>query len=634
VQKFALDRQDSHCIFWFSAESPETIQAAVKEVDAKISSQGSRTSSLRQPFKDWLAKEHVPWLLIFDNAHEGFDVTGLCPRGKGKIIITSRHRIRGPSADLVSMKVGPLSPADAGFLFKQTWERQRRSAPLSQAPAIPSNSALSFLQGRPLAIVLAASHLALTCQNWTSTVSQLSALVEETVPDSADVDPLIWKWVWLVLEDLGPSESQFLALLAILDSTCIPMELLDSMNYRPLLPRVTKLGLVRSGADHIKQFLYIPLAIRDCLHRFLELQSNEFHNAILQQATDTLDTIVWVSDTETAADASHRQKTLETVLPHIREVCLRAKSFGLSLEDAMADRLQVLSAHALGQASSHLIERSHRQFWRAWLVSNGFDFPDTMAVDEDESEFIELSTLPPWISAEPDPSSESGQHLRSLVLESLCTFYQDDLVKCLLMGAIGHCWHGIREDVFELVRQFPNAPQDSTRLEQMNDAIEKGATRGLMTGAKSVVQSEKMRQHFLVVGKHHLNQIVSIIATSLEDCCDEGDFDDELLKSAISTSLEPYAFRAFPVMGQGFVGLFRGTITGPLCSVLESSFPRGSAPSLDSLETSAAFIVGECSTGLLEERSRKLAKAYWEIIEAMTVTVDGTAAERNDRAQS
>ncbi|ORY01197.1 hypothetical protein BCR34DRAFT_606036 [Clohesyomyces aquaticus] len=284
-------------------------------------------------------------------------------------------------------------------------------------------------------------------------------------------------------------------------------------------------------------------------------------------------------------------------------------------------RLQGLSSHALGEATSQLINRCHRQFWRTWLLGNGFDCPDWIATDEDEFEPLNTEALASWIRVESDPRSEPGQHLHSLIMSCLFLFYQKELQKCLLLGAIGNCWHGIREDVFEFTQRLPNVPKDNERVEQMNDAIEKGATKGLVNGVKRAVQNEQMRDYIEKMGKRYLGQIVNIVTASLEDRCSEPWLDDELIRLAIISSLETYSMKAFPSMGRGFADLFRGFMKDLLCNVVEGYFPRGSAPSLESLENSSAFTVGECSIGLLEERSRKVTKGYFEIVEAMSLLI-------------
>jgi hypothetical protein len=590
----------------------------MEELKSNIPSSGSRTSSLRTPFKDWLVKQDAPWLIVFDNAYDGFDFSGLYPPGKGKIIITSRPKPGVADSLTTSLRVGPLAPSEACSIFIEAWRHQRRGISVPHPPSVLPDSALASFEGRPLAIVLAATQLALTCQDWNLTLSQLRDLVDETAPEPGDLDPLIWKWVWLMLEELTPSESQFLALLVVLDSTIIPIQLLDSINYRLFLPRMTKFGLIHTHMHLSKPYLFVPLAIRNCLYQFLQLQSNEFHRSIIREATNLLDAVV----TSCKVNDYASRKVLEMTHPRFRQVCLCTKRFGLSPDRTMTDLAQTLSACALGGASSRLIDCCHTHFWKTWLVNNEFGFPDHIPTDEDESQFIEPPILPSWITPEPVTSSESAKHLHSFVFELLADFYQDDLTKCLLMGAIGHCWHGIREEIFGFVKELPNAPQDQSRLELFNDAIEQGAANdGLVSAARDVYQTLTKDQQFSTEGKRRTMQAVSIIVACLEDFYQEEDVDDEHLRSAISAALKPYHLRGCGVIGQAFLGTFRGTVTAFLCSVLESAFPRGSAPSLESLKSSAAFIVGECSTTELEKRSRKIAKGYWEVNEAMSIFI-------------
>lgn len=617
MRRFAYDQQRRYTIFWFSAETPETIQAGIKEAALKITSQASlgRTGDNATPFKDWLAKQHVPWLVVIDNAYDGLDIKDLYPPHKGKVIITSRHTALRTGADFIVNEVAPLSISEAKSLFKVTWERQRHSERQSHAPSWPSSSALAMLHGRPLAIVLAASQLAWTCADWGSTLNQLNALAEETAPNAANLDELIWKWVWHIVEELNSTEINLLAILAVLDSTCISMNLLDSITYKPLLPRLTKLGMIQVRTDHRTQYLHIPLAIRDCLHRYLEMQPDNFQHAILQRAVALLNTVLYSFDD---ADARYHREVFEIALPHVRKLCLLMARFMLPLEVTLVNRLRILSVHALSKANSGLTKHCHKQFSRIWLLNNGYDCPEWIGAEEDGSEFIDPVVLPSWIPVEQNGSSEQDQRFRPAVLRSLSSIFVDDLEKCLLMGAMGHCWHGVREDIYDFVRQLPNAPQDSSRLEAINNAIEKGATHGLMIAVRESIANEELRRQLLQIGQCHVDHIVSMIMVSLGEYYIEDEFNEDLLKSAAAISLKSYSLRAFKMTSQGFADLFRGSTNAILCSVIEAHFARGSMPELESLEKTSAFVISECSKNSLEERSRKIAKGCWEIIEAMS----------------
>jgi hypothetical protein len=629
VYEFASRCQGSLSIFWVCAESLETIQQGFKQVSHRISLERHPTSShnRKQLFRDWLSTEHhAKWMVIFDNAHHGLDLRDLLPYKGGKVIITSRHTDVKTDAGFITKDVPPLLPAEATELFLSRWKLHNHAGREYHTMLPSVESVLEDLHDRPLAVVLAASCVA--SMRLDSAQEHLQILQEEESSDAGHLDKKIWKWVCHLLEELNPAELNLLTLLAIFDGRCISDEFLDSISggnagedtvfsgrqYSRSLQRLISLQLIQRRSDPWKQYLHIPMAIRNCLWHYVAIR-HDLSIVLIKEGMYLLHSAFTNTNHE---DSSRMRTFLETIYPHCRTLFLSIKQHALSPNDDVLSILPSLSAYALGEATSEATSRCHKQFWRTWLLCNNFNLPESTSAEDDGAQHIDPAVFPSWVVERQNIGSTSRQLLLQRVYDSISAFFMDDIKQCLLLSAIGQSWHGVREEVFQYAKELPNAPQDNAIMREITNAIDNGGCAGLQTAVAQCVRDEGFNAELLSLGRRSINYVAEIITCSLTDSDHEfPEVTSELLESAVSVSLNWFLFLSFNMIGGAFVDLFKGRITAAVCSVIEPGMTSNSNVAPESFESVTAFMVSTLAGSLFRERSRRVSRGYWEVVGAM-----------------
>jgi hypothetical protein len=101
-------------VFWFSAESPRSIERGLKSISRLDYPRGRKLKT----FKDWLSVDHQgPWVAVFDNAYPGLDLRGLLLKTGGKVIITARHTDIWTGSGFARKTMPTFEPKDAVEFF-------------------------------------------------------------------------------------------------------------------------------------------------------------------------------------------------------------------------------------------------------------------------------------------------------------------------------------------------------------------------------------------------------------------------------------------------------------------------------------------------------------------------------------
>jgi len=630
VNEFASRQEGKLSVFWFCAESTETIQQGFKLVSHRIS-QERRCTALqngKQPFKDWLTKEHrAKWLVIFDNAHKGLNLQDLLPCNGGKVIITSRHTDIKTDVPFITKVVQPLTAAEATDLFLAKWEQYHCSERIQHTVLPSAASVFGKLHDRPLAIVLAASCVA--SMRLIVAQEHIQILDEEESPDEGPLDKRNWTWFHHLLEELTPTESNLLTLLSIFDSTQISEEFLDiigsgnlgaetaffSQQYPRSLQRLISLQLVQRRSDPWKQYLCISVATRECLSHHIAMHQ-DLNEQLIREGMDLLQSAF--NNTNTG-DASLMDIFLEAIYPHCRALCLSIKQHHLSLNNGFLHPLSALSTYALGQATSEARRCCYRQYMRTWLLCNNFNLPESTLAEDDGAQHIDPSNVPSWIFKDQETNPTSRQQLHREVFGTISSFLMIDVKDCLLLGAIGRSWHGVREEVFQYARELPNAPRDSPVMREVINSIDKGGCAGLQSPVAKSVRDEGFNTQLLNIGRRSLNYIAEIVTACLVDSNGNKlpEVTSEVLESAVSESMNWFKCHSFQMISGAFDDLFNGYIKEAVCTVIEPGMTSGSNVDSDSFESVTGFMVDTFAGSVFQERSRRVARGYWEVVGAM-----------------
>ncbi|KAE9377690.1 hypothetical protein N431DRAFT_527699 [Stipitochalara longipes BDJ] len=247
--------------------------------------------------------------------------------------------------------------------------------------------------------------------------------------------------------------------------------------------------------------------------------------------------------------------------------------------------------------------------------------PESTTAEDDGAQDIDIPTIPPWISRDQEVKPALQTPLQRLVLDSIRDFFLKDVKQCLLMAAISRPWHGVREDIFQYTRELPNAPRESPIMRQIIDSIDKGGCAGLQSAAARSCRDEGFNKELRDLGRRSLNHIAELVTFCLSEVYgnDSSEITPEILQSAVTTSMEWYQFSSFFMIGGAFHDLFEGTIKATVCSVIEPSITSGSNVEPESFERVVAFMVDTVTEKNFQQRSKRVARGYWEVVGAMGV---------------
>jgi hypothetical protein len=584
----------------------------------------------QQEFKDWLKKEHRgKWLIVFDNAPEHLDIRDLLPTKGGKVIITSRHSSFKTDAAFITNLAPSLGPDGATGLFLAKWKHYHPTERY-QPDFFPSASAvIQRLHDRPLAIILAAS--CVSQMRFSIAQEHIQILDGEEVSDAGLLDPKIWRWFYHLLDVLTPAESNLLSLFSIFDSTYIADNFLDfitschsdeetilsSRQYNRSLQRLITLQLVQRKSDPWKQHLCISLAIRECLSHHIG-RHPDLKRRLLK---DGMDLLALTFQNISAGEGTDLKEFLDCAYPHTRTLCLLIKDTPLSLSQDFRIYLWALSTYALSQAVSELKSRCHKQYLRTWLVCNNFSLPESTSAEHDGTQDIDIPIIPPWISRDQEVKLALQTQLQRLVLDSIGDFFLKDVKQCLLMAAISRAWHGVREDIFRYTRELPNAPRESPIMRQIVDSIDKGGCAGLQSAATRSCRDEGFNRELRDLAHRSLNHIAELVTFCLSEVYgnESSDVTPEVLQSAVTTSMEGYQFSSFFMIAGAFDDLFEGSIKAAVCSVIEPSITSGSNVEPEGFERVVAFMLDTLAPKDFQQRSKRVARGYWEVVGALGV---------------
>ena len=568
---------------------------------------------------EWLSNEsHGRWILVFDNAQPGLDLRGIVPPKGGKVIITSRHTDVRTHTGFITRDVPPLSPSEAVDVFLSRWERlfysgrRHHTIPPSMSPPIES------LSDRPLAAVLAASCAGSLPLH--SALEHLQILYEEDAPAPGNIDPKIWKWFSNMMEELSPVESSLLMLLAMFDWKQIPDDFLDALRAGTVrdhqfvslrsIQRLVSLQLLQRQNDPSTPYLRIPAVIQDCLNHYLSEHGDQAPD-LAREGSD------WLSSAFNRAFTSFDRLTkfLKVMNPHCRAFCLSLKRFSIPPDNNLSDRLRTMSIYFLDKSISTALKRSTTQFWRTWMISNSFALPKQTYAEDDQTQYIEPTILPPGVFEQRDPASvamPADQRIRT----SIYSVLWEDLKSSVLMGAIGSAWHGIREEQFAFVHSLQGELHDNALMREITNAIDKGGNAGLQRAVGLCLRDEVLKSELMdCMGCDTINEIAKLVSYGLQD--NTSRISQDVIDSAVSGGLDLFKGSSFFEIGGAFDKVLSGQVELVLRSVLEPSMTSRADP--ESFERVTTFTVMQMSETPFRERVRTVARGYWQVVGATQI---------------
>jgi hypothetical protein len=188
------------------------------------------------------------------------------------------------------------------------------------------------------------------------------------------------------------------------------------------------------------------------------------------------------------------------------------------------------------------------------------------------------------------------------------------------IAAVGQCWHGVREDIFEFLRNHPNlSPRNAAQIDAIIDFIDKGACTGLHSMISTYLRSDEYVLEAKRACEAALGDVINLVTAGLSSSgvdftgmhaqtLDEAKLGMQKAWDDVSTS-------SFYQMCGAFESTFKGHVEHTLRADLESRLSLTMEPS--GYETITAFMVRFLVESSVKKRMNLVSRGYWEVMSAM-----------------
>jgi hypothetical protein len=231
--------------------------------------------------------------------------------------------------------------------------------------------------------------------------------------------------------------------------------------------------------------------------------------------------------------------------------------------------------------------------WRTWLLNNNFPLNEANKGEDDGAELTVHPAFPSWLVERATAESEIHQNLWNAICDSIVSSFLEHAKTSAMPAAVGQCWHGVREDVFEFIRTHEHAPRDESQLGSIVNPIDSGACTRLQSAVAIHIRSEDYNSEMREDGAKSLKNLIDIVTAVIANSgIFFSDFSSEALiaaKTAVSSSWKVLKTSSFFQICGAFEDVFKESVAGILCSVTAPGLTSYVEP--DSFENTTGFIV-------------------------------------------
>ncbi|MCJ1388782.1 hypothetical protein MMC18_001632 [Xylographa bjoerkii] len=641
---FASQCQDRYSVFWFSAESPDTLQDWANRASYRLDpcGYGEYFRNHQATFRDWLMDErNGRWIVVFDDAHLNTDLQDIVPQpvAWGKIIITSRRRDLKCHFPLTVTGIPPLSSAEGVSLF---WSQCRWTS-ISESTEIDTKSSIlpfvEDIRGRPLAIVLAAS--CVRSLKPSSAIEYLRILDKQHTPTSSHLEPKLSKWLSLAMDELSSTDSRdskVLTLLAILNSKNISEQVLDALCASVLADRgaherdfmrSTSFGrsarhlisyhLLRREKNPWNGYFALPTTVQEVLSSRLA-KDKEYSLAVADTAASLLCAAYNAKNTSSFAEF---RDFMAGIHPHCRTVCLTMTGLSYRSDAITRNFLAAMAVYCLAEAIHEGIERCIKQFWRTWIVQNGYPEPLSSTNVDDGSDELETVPVPLWLSQRHISNEEPRQIAPPdfSIYQAIYDILWKNLRDSITISLVGSAWQGIRDEIFQGVRANREFRTDA-EVSAIIDFIDKGGCEGLISATVRCIHSDDFKDEVMdSLGVGVLDEIYKLIECAIGDT--DIELPKDLLITTVSDALEFLMGTTFHETSGAFAD-----VLSPLRSMISVLIDAAKSGSLDSFQNIVSFTVDQTAGTPIRNRAVSVARAFWEVLGAAQVWIAAAILNR------
>ncbi|KAL8819729.1 MAG: hypothetical protein Q9191_007669, partial [Dirinaria sp. TL-2023a] len=642
AHEFATCMLGSHSVFWLSGQSTDAVQSWIKHACCKIHPD-FYSSDLRSDYaslREWLMNEgNGKWLLIVDDLRCEDELQKLLPNPIpwGKLLVTSRQESLRFKSPMEKLLLPPLTTEEGTSLF---WSRSHPMiSSTALAESLPELPMIRDLCDIPAALVFAASCTMSTTPS--SIPSYLSVLEEESGLIGPVVDSKPLKWAFIAIKDLDPAELTIIkqifmfcswkiskeALEVILapsrlrssrsDSHVIPRQVLQRC-----LDRLVNRRLLQRQRDPWCQYYSMPTIIGDALHRNLASDQAQF-----QIAAETARSLLRKAfQAKKFNDVTDLETFMSIIEPHYRAIPSHSTAWPEHFNAEPGGLPEGMALYYIVKAIDEGVGRSTKQFWRKWMLQNGYELSQQTArmTEDEQNEPLDVDPTTPIRSLGlADANIDMNDTLDSLRISSSI---KDTLWKALrdsiTVGMIGSGWHGIREDIFDYIRQNSNSRSD-VEVAAIIDFIDKGACDGLINAIKSYVHGDVFKEEMM--GNSGAD-VVYDLAELVYRITDERDLipDITIVSAAVEKALGFLMHSTFLAVSRAFDGMLH-PLKSTLKTMLEGPL-KGSSP--DSFEKFTSFIISYMSAPNVKSHALSAGRAFWDVISTSQIWLAAAIVSR------
>ena len=619
----------THSVFWISGQSSDTTQDWVDRASCKIKPDftvelGNNITQLR----DWLMDPaNGRWVLIVDDLcyQSGLQKLVPSPVSWGIILITCRQSNANLHFDSTNVCMPSLTPEEALrlFLTSSNLISGTNPEPSRADPMLPLRKITSGLCDSPAAIVFAAS--CTTSKNPASVANYLSMLEEEDSISGGPWNSKTMQWASIMFGELKLAERSVLTQLYLFSPNKYTEEfielMLSSSRFRYVnghflqrqpfwsaLEQLTRRGCLQRDRDPRTQGHSMPRLMQEVLEQKLASDRDNFGTAAGIAKIILCDVFKGID----LRNMSEFQAVMSTLSPHHR--ALSHKHMGrLERSDLEIEGLTgAIFLHYIMKATGQGMQRSLRQSWRRWMGQNGYELSGSsaMTTDDDGIEFVDNDSIPSWLYDRSASNGSLSNNTRgqSSFTSSLKEILWKSLRDSITIGIIGSGWHGIRDEIFDFVRENRNSRSD-TEVAAIIDYIDKGACAGLIQIVKKYVHGDVFKEKMMVKTGA---DVIHDLSRLLDQVLDDGtmDLEDTAITDGVQGALEFLMAFTFREISRSFDAMLV-PLKSFLNTLIESPL-KGSSP--DSFQSIVSFTVETMSESYVQSFALSAGRAFWDVL--------------------
>ena len=545
-------QQGSYTIFWFAAESLDSLQSWYERASLCIAPNRFKefTRDHYQAVTQWLLDPaNGRWILIFDNVNPDLNFGAILPGNVpwGKIMFTSHttdilRETKHQSDEPIFMQIPLLSRDEAVTLFMS----RCADLNLTEAQRLEVVRFSSSVRYSPLALTVAGTHF----QKYRK-VSDLTAAHHDSSDNSG---VLTERLTSQLLEDGRMNQRILLWFLYLLGRSSVSMNILNvcqrsrgrlrnsqsateflrTSNTGSAISHWVSIGFLQRETSPSGPIFIIPRSVQTAIEKDLA-NDPEQSESILNLG---LRLVAALHEENGRQSIEGVAKGIEMTIPTFRSLCTAAKSMSVVVPDDTGAYLQRAALHYIEETVDEGRILFKKLFWRQWLSSFQYSQPAYAAGEEYTLLAVPTFWCPIWLETQIQSNDDlEDLGTEAIVRDALLAKLWNELKLGILLSGMGRAWHGIRDHVFEFVRHNFHPDFSEGQKSSFIDLVDKGGAEGLHSALLKVTGAEEFQQEATnSIDSDAIDDIVRTICSVSHYYISA--LSEEAVQKAISESLE------------------------------------------------------------------------------------------------